>query len=219
MLKYKCLVLDHDDTVVNSTPEIHFPIFMEYLKKIRPDYELTLEDFMSYNFEPGFSSLCSDILKFSDEEMKVQEENWMKGISDKIPDFFDGFKDIIHKFKEDGGIIAVVSHSFSKNIKRDYVHNCGIEPDISFGWEYDEKQRKPYPFPLEEIMRVYNLQSDDILMVDDLKPGYDMAKKCNVDFAFAGWSYTIDKIKQFMQKNSDYYLSSVDELSELLFKK
>jgi len=24
MLKYKCLVLDHDDTVVKSTPEIHF---------------------------------------------------------------------------------------------------------------------------------------------------------------------------------------------------
>ena len=27
-MKYKCLVLDHDDTVVNSTATIHFPSFI-----------------------------------------------------------------------------------------------------------------------------------------------------------------------------------------------
>ena len=35
-MKYKCLVLDHDDTVVDSTAEIHFPSFIEYLKLTRP---------------------------------------------------------------------------------------------------------------------------------------------------------------------------------------
>ena len=32
-MRYKCLVLDHDDTVVNSTATIHFPSFVDYLKE------------------------------------------------------------------------------------------------------------------------------------------------------------------------------------------
>ena len=35
-MKYKCLVFDHDDTVVNSTATIHFPSFRDYLKIYRP---------------------------------------------------------------------------------------------------------------------------------------------------------------------------------------
>ena len=34
MLKYPCLVLDHDDTVVRSTPTIHYPAFVETLKAL-----------------------------------------------------------------------------------------------------------------------------------------------------------------------------------------
>ena len=36
-MRYKCLVLDHDDTtVVNSTATIHYPCFCEFLKEVRP---------------------------------------------------------------------------------------------------------------------------------------------------------------------------------------
>ena len=35
-MRYKCLVLDHDDTLVNSTATIHFPCFCEFLKEVRP---------------------------------------------------------------------------------------------------------------------------------------------------------------------------------------
>ena len=36
-MKYKCLVLDHDDTVVDSTATIHFPSFVKYLEDYRPE--------------------------------------------------------------------------------------------------------------------------------------------------------------------------------------
>ena len=29
MLKYRCLVLDHDDTTVDSTATVHYPCFVE----------------------------------------------------------------------------------------------------------------------------------------------------------------------------------------------
>ena len=33
-LRYKCLVLDHDDTVVNSTATVHYPCFVEYMENL-----------------------------------------------------------------------------------------------------------------------------------------------------------------------------------------
>lgn len=36
-LKVKCLVLDHDDTVVKSTPEINYPSFKNALAQLRPE--------------------------------------------------------------------------------------------------------------------------------------------------------------------------------------
>ena len=32
-MRYKCLVFDHDDTVVNSTATIHHPCFQLFLDK------------------------------------------------------------------------------------------------------------------------------------------------------------------------------------------
>jgi len=54
MLKYKCLVLDHDDTVVRSTPEIHFPVFKNTLFK--KDEEPFIIELPEYKL-PEFKSL------------------------------------------------------------------------------------------------------------------------------------------------------------------
>ena len=67
MLRYPCLVLDHDDTVVQSTPTINYPSFVESLRVLRPGMEISLEAFLRYCYAPGFFELCTDILGFSDE--------------------------------------------------------------------------------------------------------------------------------------------------------
>ena len=41
-MRYQCLVLDHDDTVVNSTATINYPAFVQTLQKLRPDVHMTL---------------------------------------------------------------------------------------------------------------------------------------------------------------------------------
>ena len=43
-MRFKCLVMDHDDTTVNSTATIHFPSFLAYLKLVRPEASYTLEE-------------------------------------------------------------------------------------------------------------------------------------------------------------------------------
>jgi phosphoglycolate phosphatase/pyrophosphatase PpaX len=217
-MRYKCLILDHDDTVVKSTPEIHYPSFVEALKVLRPNMKpFCLEDFISYCFNPGFSELCKDILKFSKEEQAYQYEVWKSYTKSRVPDFYPGFKDLIVEFKQKGGIIAVVSHSESLQIVRDYMLNCKLEPDIIFGWELEEYQRKPNPYPIKETIKKFNLQNSDAIVVDDLKPGLDMARSCNIAFAGAGWSQGVPEIREYMEHNSDYYFTTVDDLKRFIF--
>lgn len=219
-LKYRCLVLDHDDTVVNSTPHVHYPSMVETLKVLRPDMEpLTLEDFVLKCFHPGFSALCSDIFKFTDDEMEYQYKQWKSHTKKNIPDFYPGFPELIKRFKEEGGIVCVASHSDSDIIARDYKIKCGIQPDMIFGWELGEEKRKPNPYPLLEIMRIYGLDKEDLIMVDDLKPGLDMARSCNVAFAAAGWSHAIPEASKYMKENSDYYFETVEAFNEFIFSK
>ena len=42
MLKVPCLVLDHDDTTVNSTATVHYPAFVEFIKIRHPEVQMTL---------------------------------------------------------------------------------------------------------------------------------------------------------------------------------
>ncbi len=218
-MKYKCLILDHDDTVVQSTPSIHYPSFIEALKVLRPNLSnLTIEEFVLKCFKPGFSEFCKDILKFNEEEQKYQYEIWTNYTKANIPKFYEGFSELIKEFKEKGGIICVSSHSESNQIERDYIYNCGVIPDKIFGWDLKEEQRKPNSFSIKETMRLFNLTEKDILMVDDLKPGLDMAKACDVDFASAGWSHVIPEVIEFMKSNSTYYFKEVKELKKLILE-
>lgn len=216
-MKYPCLILDHDDTAVRSTPDIHYPSFIEALKVLRPEMDImSLEQFVLYCFKPGFSELCRDILKLTKAEQDYQYKVWKDYTSTRIPEFYPGFSELIVEYKNAGGIICVVSHSENSQIIRDYNHNCGFSPDLIFGWELEEEKRKPNPYPIIEIMKRFNFNNNDLLMLDDSKPGLDMARSCNIAFAAAGWSHIIPEIKDFMKINSDYYFSTVDSFKKFI---
>lgn len=217
LMKYKCLILDHDDTVVKSTPAIHYPSFVEALKSLRPKVELSLNDFVNYCFAPGFVELCTDIMKFNETEQEYQYKIWKNYVNENSPDFYPGFPELIKDYKSSGGIICVATHSESRHIIRDYTLHCdGIIPDLIFGWDMEESKRKPNPYPIVETMKSFNLKNTEMLVLDDLKPGLTMARSCNVEFAAAGWSHGVPEIEDYMRDNSDYYFSTVDEFREFI---
>lgn len=218
-MKYKCLVLDHDDTVVSSTAEIHFPCFVEYLKMTRPAIadSYTLTSYLEKNFAPGITSILRDELSMDDKEMQEEIDYWAKYVERFVPHAYNGIGQIISRFQGEGGIVAVDSHSLERYIRRDYEKNSLPTPDIIYGWDIPPEERKPSPHTLFDLMKRYNLSPCEILVVDDLKPGYDMARGAGVDFAAAGWAYNVPSIEEFMRQNCDYYLKTVDELSKLLF--
>lgn len=243
---YKCLVLDHDDTVVDSTANIHYPAYLEAMKAMRPEVmknpsgklwvpeknEMSecskddekwyapedLNEYFRFNFAPGFIEYLQEKYYFTDEELEREVGIWKNYVEGHIPTAFDGIKEIIEEQKRRGGIVAVVSHSFDFNIKRDYEANGLPLPDDIFGWECPPEQRKPSAYAIEQLMKKYNLSADDIVVVDDLKPGYDMARAAGVKIVAAGWAYDVPEIEAFMRENSDVYLKTVDELREYLFE-
>lgn len=218
-MKYKCLVLDHDDTVVSSTAEIHFPCFVEYLRMTRPNMadSYTLESYLEKNFDPGITSILRDELSMDEREMAEEIEYWANYVERFTPHAYAGIGDIISRFRSEGGIVAVDSHSLERYIRRDYERNALPTPDIIYGWDIPDEERKPSPHTLFDLMKRYNLSPCEILVVDDLKPGYDMARGAGVDFAAAGWAYNVPSIEKFMRHNCDYYLKTIEELSDLLF--
>ena len=215
-MKYPCLVLDHDDTVVNSTATIHYPSFVAFLKEKRPGASYSLDDYFRWNFEPGVLEFFRDIVGLSEQELKEEFEFWQEYVKTRVPQAYPGMRELLERHRAAGGTIAVVSHSLSANIRRDYRQNGLPEPDFIYGWDFPPEQRKPNPFPLEQLMGELGLRPEQLLMVDDLKPGYDMCRACNVPFAAAGWANDVPEIRRFMQKNCDFYFKTVAELDALL---
>lgn len=215
-MKYKCLILDHDDTIVNSTESVNYVSFTHVLEKIRPGLKMTLDEFYKLNFDPGFLPMCYDILKFNQEEMDFQVAYWQNYISQHIPDVYQGIKELLWDFDNAGGKIFVVSHSMARDIIRHYKEHNLPTPQHVYGWEYEEAKRKPSTWPVEDIIKNHGFKKEEILMVDDLKPGKVMAENSGISFAAAGWAHSIPEIVNYMMDESEIYCSSVYELREII---
>ena len=160
--------------------------------------------------------MCREEYGMDDAALQDELEYWRAYVENHIPLAYSGIRGIMERQKAEGGLICVVSHSLEHNIRRDYKENSLPEPDAVYGWDYPPEQRKPAPFPLEDIMERFGLSAGDLLMIDDLKPGYDMALSCGVDFAAVGWANDIKSIEDFMRANCRWYFKSVPELAEFL---
>ena len=215
-MKYKCLVFDHDDTVVNSTATIHHPCFQSFLEVYRPGMSCTLEEYFLRNFDPGFVEMCRQDYAMTDEELQVETQYWNNFTQSRVPVAYPGIRQIMERHVAEGGLLCVVSHSFEHNILRDYAANSLPTPVAVYGWGLAPEKRKPSPFPLEDIMERFSLAPSELLVIDDLKPGYDMASTCGVDFAAVGWANDIPEIERFMRTNCKNYFKTVAALDEYL---
>ncbi len=219
MLKYPCLVLDHDDTVVQSEKTIGYPYFCYILDQFRPGQSISLADYVRDCHNYGFAEMCRRRWNFTEKEQELEYRGWMDYVKTHIPDAFDGIRDVIRRQKEEGGLICVVSHSSIENITRDYTVHFGVQPDAIYGWDLPEHQRKPNPWPLENIMKRYDLTPDQILVVDDMKLAWMMAQPLGIKLAFAAWGKVdFPELSEEMTELSDFSFTTPEQLYNYLFK-
>ncbi len=218
MLKYPCLVLDHDDTVVQSEATVNYPFFVEFLKEYRPGAQITLHEYISGCFHPGYGDMCRQRFGFSEEELMTEYRLWKEYIRSHIPDPFPGIGDIIRRQKALGGLVCVVSQSAQENIARDYSAHFGVLPDDIYGWDMEPVHRKPSPWALRQIMEKYGLSPAGILVVDDMKAAVPMARAAGCPIAFAGWGrQEFPQITRQMTALCDFAFDSTQALEQFLF--
>jgi len=228
-MRFRCLILDHDDTAVDSTREIHYPAHLEVMQRLRPEWEpISLEEWYRKNFDPGIMGYLVDELALTPEELETEFAIWRNYTSTRIPHFYPGFLELLSEFRARGGRIAVVSHSEREIIERDYLTRSAQGPpkagsgssnplpELIFGWDHDESRRKPSPWPVEQILRTFGVGAEETLIVDDLKPAVLMGRASGVRVAAAGWSHDIPEIHEYMERNCFTFLYAVDELRSLL---
>eukprot|EP00928_Gymnodinium_smaydae_P038551 TRINITY_DN26572_c0_g2_i1.p1 TRINITY_DN26572_c0_g2~~TRINITY_DN26572_c0_g2_i1.p1 ORF type:complete len:323 (+),score=24.13 TRINITY_DN26572_c0_g2_i1:58-969(+) len=218
-LRYKVLLLDHDDTTVKGTEQIHYPAHVESLRILRPELTpVSLHEWFLKNHDPGVSSYLKSL--FSEQQMIEEEAIWNRAIDKKVPCFYDGMAELLREFKARGGRIAVVSHSPTNSIWRHYqAHPLAesIRPDLVLGWDNDPSRRKPAVWPALHALDCLQASPSDALVLDDLSPGVKMAKSAGIHVAGAGWGHTIPSIQAYMRNECNYYFSSVQQFGDFLF--
>lgn len=217
-LRYRVLLLDHDDTTVRGTEEVHYPAHVESLRILRPDLTpVSLPEWFLRNHEPGISSYLKSI--FSPEQMDEEHQIWLRAMESRLPGFYCGMAELLSEFRSRGGRIAVVSHSPAETIWRHYeAHPLAdrIRPDVVLGWDHDAQKRKPSVWPALQALEQLNAAPSEALVLDDLSPGVKMAKAAGISAAAAGWGHAVPEIREYMKQECKHYFSSVQEFSDFL---
>jgi len=217
-LRYRCILIDHDDTAVDSTAAVHYPAHLEALRELRPSRTPpTREQWLLRNFH-GIMDYLEGDLGMTKAELARELEIWRRWTGSHVPPFFPGFLDLLADYRRHGGLVAVISHSEAGVIEGHYraAQDPPFVPDLIFGWEHEAVKRKPSPWPVQEALRRFACPSEDALVVDDLKPGVLMARAAGVDFAAAGWSHRVAEIEEYMKAHAAAYCARIDDLRALV---
>ena len=221
-MRYPCLLIDHDDTAVDSTPAVHYQAHLEQMRRLgRHSEALSLEQWYRVNFHPGLRHYLEEELQLSQDEQHLCYTIWREFTTTEVPPFFDGLLPLLARFKSAGGILAVVSHSEPDIILRHYRSQeevPGLEPDEIFGWMGDSKKNKPHVWPVEQMERLYGITREEMLVVDDLKPGIIMAREAGVASVGVGWSHRIPELKGQLERLATWYAENVADLEQIVWR-
>ena len=218
-MRYRLLLIDHDDTAVDSTAIVHYPAHLEALRALRPGLPLpTIEQWWIANFEPGIMEHLVHVLGMNEAELAREFEIWRSFTESRVAPFFPGFRELLAAFRARGGKVAVVSHSEQANILRDYRQpgSPAFEPDLIFGWDHDPARRKPDPWPVREALSRLGVVAGETLVVDDLRPGVLMARAAGVAAVGAAWAHRVPRIRDWMRANCLACFDSIGEFGDFL---
>ncbi len=221
LVRFKAIIIGHDDTVVDSSRLIHHPAHIESMRVLRPDHiPCSLSEWFSINASPGGLMKYYQDLQFTKEEYQKEHEMWLQySQATHIPRFYDGILTLLKKIQSAGVPIIICSNSPSSQIIRHYV-GTGVFPNAIYGWNPDKTLNKPHPWPVHDTVRRLGLTSpNEVCVIDDMTPGIKMARIAGAFPICAAWGPTFDlchDVRQYMKDNSVYICPTVNDLANML---
>jgi beta-phosphoglucomutase-like phosphatase (HAD superfamily) len=188
-LRKKCLILDHDDTIINSQESIHYPLFVEVLSILRPNIQpLDFERFIEISNELGFVKMCRTLYHYTPAEIEFEYQYWKKYSSLMLVPSFDGIKELLDAFVKAGGIIIVYTMNSKDNVLDDYQRLFNITPDVIIAHDQYYVLKKPYRLSILKALHDLNLSVRDCIFIDDTPMLLELKDRLNMDFIAANWA-------------------------------
>ncbi len=189
-MRYRLLLIDHDDTAVDSTAVVHYPAHLEALRVLRPGVPApTIEEWWMANFEPGIMEhlvhgLGMDEAGARSASSRSGARSPRAGCRRSSPACASCWL-ISARGAAGSRSSRTRSGRTSSGTTRSRATRRST-PDLVFGWEHDPARRKPDPWPVREALSRLGVPPAEALVLDDLRPGVLMARAAGVDAAARG---------------------------------
>lgn len=179
MLMLKLIVFDWDGTLADSVIKIwECKKFLARKYNLPEPSEETVRGVLGTKFEDAmtkcFPDAAQEILHQLGEEFHVlmQQENYQAGL-------FPDAREVMDKFKKQNIRLAVATSKDRKEIDKAILHNSlsDMFDLICCGKEHQEK---PHPAMLEYIMRKYDVEPDECVMIGDTTTDISFARNADV---------------------------------------
>lgn len=210
----RCIVLDYDNTIVDSFPDAQYGA-MNYACDSLGIERYTKEELIEID---KTGRIGEDFRRKHPDEFDSFWNLFYEYLNDNLPRAYDGMKELLDMYRSKGGIICVVSNSTTDYIKKGMEFNDLPKPDVVYGWDSGEAYRKPNTTSLYEMSIGFGLSPMDILVVDDKPSGIDMANTYGTASCISGWGIIGDDQKDKMREmypSSKFCDSVADLASEL----
>lgn len=215
-LRKKCIILDHDDTVIDSQESIHYPLFVAVLKELRPHVApISFEQFIDLSNKLGFTKMCRLVYHFTPDEILYEYEHWKKHVEHMIAPTYAGLESILQRFVQAGGIIVVYTMNAKHNVLNDYARLFNMIPHAIIAHDQYSILRKPYRLSLLQTLSDLNVSVKDCVFVDDSPLVVALKDRLNIEFLAASWAKSAHAL---WESNTDVtVLYHPEQLAHYLF--
>lgn len=214
--KIRVVIFDFDGTLADSVPSIH-----KTANKLAALYETGpvsaervvaavgagIENFLGRIFPAAVKKL--GVKKVKADYVKLYRKNYSYKLR-----LYPGVKAALVKLKKNGIKMVIVSNKLGEFVKS----SCkAVGISVFFDSVYgrgDLKKDKPHPYPVEHIMKKYNLSGDEIILAGDSRYDIETAKRAGIKSVY--FSYGYDNPKAVKKMKPDYVLGSFGEIAGLL---
>lgn len=214
--KIKVVIFDFDGTLADSVPSIHKtanelavlygvkPISME---RVVAAVGAGIESFLEWVFpvpakKLGIKKVKADYVK----HYKINHNYRLKA--------YPGVKAALLKLKKRGIKMSIVSNKLGEFVKSS-CKAVGINGffDSVYG-RGDLKKDKPHPYPVQHVMKEYNVSKEEIILVGDSRYDIETAKRAGIKSVYLDYGY--DNPKAVKKMKPDYVLSSFKGILKII---
>ena len=179
---------------------------------------MTIEQYVKAMWDRGLFSWLTSTFGFDEKQrLEFVESSRADARKHPPPPFFPGFIDMLTRFKQQGGVVAVVSFGEKNAITENYRTAGAPFPDHIFGWTKETAQQcKPFPYPVHFLCEKSGFSPSEVLVVDDMKPGLAMGRAAGALTVGAIYAERHHILRDSIAPCCDVVCDSVADLARLL---